>query len=504
MFKYIFRVSVASLLAALSSALISNLSELPLDSNGHLESHWLLTSEGCNDLLSTVKHSEHLIFRKHGVMDESLTLQFLNKYSPCVAASIEKGTPGYQLMHVLPQNLFSGISNFESWLRDLRKAEVGFMHFNSNPVDVMWIDGGRKVKLANIAKGERHTFWTQSYLGHMFELIDEVTKNSLGTYIIECNSFFTAGDPGVHTRRLTNEIAQVRNTFFDEYERAKMVTRTFTKLGFNKGRLPPDLFASIEAYYYNNMNHLALEEWHNKGGVHVNWYEVPAYMIQMPWELKRTWQTRLKELVETWIGNIPLENTDIYGIRQYQDGARLISHVDRINTHAASLIINVAQGKMREPWYIEIYDHAGRLHEITMNPGDIVYYESASCLHGRMKPLNGSHYVNIFSHYRPVGDSEWYLRPNPPGTPEPLIDIGDCKLNRDHCENPSDENNCRARVKCDKADLPTLSPSLETVHSGQDLFNYWEKYSHKTPPVNEIVPHTVGTKPLPKFGHSEL
>lgn len=182
------------------------------------------------------------------------------------------------------------------------------------------------------------------------------------------------GDPGEQRRDIPNEARQILNTFKGEWIHSNDCTRTFTKLGFNKGRLPSDLFASIEAYYYNNRNHLAIEEWHKKGGVHVNWYEVPAYMIQMPWELKRVWQTRLKELVEAWIGGIPLENTDIYGIRRYEDGARLISHVDRINTHAASLIINVAQ-EVRSPWFLEIYDHAGRLHEVEMVPGDIVYYE---------------------------------------------------------------------------------------------------------------------------------
>jgi hypothetical protein len=41
-----------------------------------------------------------------------------------------------------------------------------------------------------------------------------------------------------------------------------------------------------------------------------------------------------------------------------------------------------------------------------------------------MRPLNGSHYVNIFSHYRPVGDPEWYQKTNPPGTPKALLDVG--------------------------------------------------------------------------------
>ena len=98
-------------------------------------------------------------------------------------------------------------------------------------------------------------------------------------------------------------------------------------------------------------------------------------MVGMPWGLKGMWQERLRELVETWIGGVPLENTDIYGIRRYMDGAWLLSHTDREETHATSVIINVDQEEMREDWMVEIYDFAGRLHEIPMKPGDIVYYE---------------------------------------------------------------------------------------------------------------------------------
>jgi hypothetical protein len=111
----------------------------------------------------------------------------------------------------------------------------------------------------------------------------------------------------------------------------------------------------------------------------------------------------LKDLVEEWIGGVPIELTDIYGMRRYNDGARLLTHVDREETHATSLIVNIQQVGIREPWHIEIYDFKDRLHEIEMHEGDIVYYESARCLHGRMKPLQGDYYVNLFAHYRPVG-----------------------------------------------------------------------------------------------------
>ena len=60
---------------------------------------------------------------------------------------------------------------------------------------------------------------------------------------------------------------QVKNTFTHEWTRAHRVTRTFTALGFNKGRLPMDLWTSMKTYYYNNANNLAREEWNDKGCV---------------------------------------------------------------------------------------------------------------------------------------------------------------------------------------------------------------------------------------------
>lgn len=91
------------------------------------------------------------------------------------------------------------------------------------------------------------------------------------------------------------------------------------------------------------------------------WY-LPTYISLRN---QKYWQSRLKILVEAWSGE-QLELTDIYGMRRYDDGARLLTHVDREATHAASLIINIAQGAIRKPWKIEIYDFAGRLtiHQI--------------------------------------------------------------------------------------------------------------------------------------------
>ncbi|CAE7439598.1 unnamed protein product [Symbiodinium microadriaticum] len=309
--------------------------------------------------------------------------------------------------------------------------------------------------------------WHKTYLGHKFEIRegDVVLK----AFTVQFDGIIVQGDPG---HGLLPEPVPEKNIEWamrNEWSRCNRVKRTFTELGFSRGRLPNDVWGSISAYNYNNKANAAREEWDSKG-YFVNWWDVTPYLLGMPWNLKRVWQNRLKDMVEAWIGGIPLENTDIYGIRRYEDGARLLTHVDREATHAASMIINVEQVDMREDWMVEIYDFAGRLHEIPMKPGDIVYYESARCLHGRMKPLRGKSYSNLFTHYRPAGDPEWYLKENPPGTPEQLHEIGSCTA---HSEAMGDIG-----MDCDKAgSLPFLSQSGSTVSGPDDLFKYWKKVS---------------------------
>ncbi len=76
-------------------------------------------------------------------------------------------------------------------------------------------------------------------------------------------------------------------------------------------------------------------------------------------------------------------------------------HVDTCSTHVVSAIMNIDQGGMRKDWPLLILDHDGNEHNITMKPGDMIFYESARLLHGRPEPMEGDHYDNIFIHYMP-------------------------------------------------------------------------------------------------------
>ena len=83
-----------------------------------------------------------------------------------------------------------------------------------------------------------------------------------------------------------------------------------------------------------------------------------------------------------------------------------------------SAIINVDQD-VDEPWPLEVYGHDGMATNVTMEPGDMVLYESHSVVHGRPFPLNGKFYANVFVHFEPIGP----LDPNGPDNYDPVEDL---------------------------------------------------------------------------------
>jgi len=107
-----------------------------------------------------------------------------------------------------------------------------------------------------------------------------------------------------------------------------------------------------------------------------------------------------QEVIEEWTGQ-ELTQCSLYGVRIYEEGAVLATHVDRMPL-VSSAIIQVDQD-VDEPWPIEVIGHDGKAHNVTMEPGDMVLYESHSVLHGRPFPLKGRFYANLFVHFEPTG-----------------------------------------------------------------------------------------------------
>lgn len=174
-----------------------------------------------------------------------------------------------------------------------------------------------------------------------------------------------------------------------------------------KVRAPTHVRELLSEYWEKNKQHKKEEQW-GVGNVYTNHWEAPTYMVSVEdgnlrgggSKLKSAIWDAAKSTIEQWTG-MELKSTSMYGIRMYTEGAILNPHVDRLPL-VSSCIVNVAQD-VDEPWPLEVYDREGNAVNVTMEPGDMVLYESHSTVHGRPFPLKGKYYANIFIHFEPTG-----------------------------------------------------------------------------------------------------
>jgi len=136
-----------------------------------------------------------------------------------------------------------------------------------------------------------------------------------------------------------------------------------------------------------------------KGWIKSDHFEVATDLLSLDRfpELKTQVVSEMHSLLSEWTGAKLNSKGIIYGIRFYKNGATLGMHVDRKETHHISVNMSVAlDGK---PWPFDIVDHEGNEHQVLINSGECVYYESALCLHGRKTPFNGNYYANMYCHF---------------------------------------------------------------------------------------------------------
>lgn len=109
----------------------------------------------------------------------------------------------------------------------------------------------------------------------------------------------------------------------------------------------------------------------------------------------------MKPMFQWWSG-LELEGTTAYGIRAYRNDSNLLMHVDKSSTHVISGIYHVDRSDDAEPWPIVIEDFQGNTNQVYLEPGDLLFYESSKCFHGRPQVFIGGYYASLFMHYRPV------------------------------------------------------------------------------------------------------
>ena len=163
--------------------------------------------------------------------------------------------------------------------------------------------------------------------------------------------------------------------------------QNYTDIGIKKIRAPADLMELVVPFFEKN-KHLAQTEKWSHGNTYTNHWASPTKMLSVEQtaipgggrKLKNKIYNAAQDILEEWSGE-ELTPVSLYGIRIYEEGSILAPHVDRLPL-VTSAIINVAQD-VDEPWPIEVYAHDGKAYNITMEPGDMVLYESHSVIHGK-------------------------------------------------------------------------------------------------------------------------
>ena len=173
----------------------------------------------------------------------------------------------------------------------------------------------------------------------------------------------------------------------------------YTKTGFAKFPQPPEVKKLLSEFYQQHKQNRVIEPWHRVDTA-INFESVHTGMVFLPDNIRHRVAEIMAPIMEQWAGR-KLTFTALYGIREYYRGSILKKHVDRLETHVISVILNVYQ-EVDEPWELEVMDFNGNLQNIPQEAGEMVFYESAKLLHGRPLPLKGNVYANCFLHYMPA------------------------------------------------------------------------------------------------------
>ncbi|CAE8628885.1 unnamed protein product [Polarella glacialis] len=188
---------------------------------------------------------------------------------------------------------------------------------------------------------------------------------------------------------------------------------TFTDVGFKVGSMPQDLHTELLRFHSTERLTKAKPENMLVFCPNLSGRESDTWLLALPQDLRNKIETSMRPILAKWSGFEPddLQLTAIYGVRLYHNGSVLYDHVDRVDTHVISAILEVqhmvggaeADAADKELWPLHILDHDGGQHRVRNQVGQMILYESATCAHGRPQPFIGREFANVFVHFAPRG-----------------------------------------------------------------------------------------------------
>lgn len=245
--------------AALESLLLS-LDGLPLDDEGRLAANHLLYSASCPAALVASLADERGV-REPRAAAPAVMRAFAD--SACSLVCLQRGVPDHLIAHTLPYLVVSAEDegfpeNGSDWASaTCDAAELGLVNNLDREAHLFWVHpatGKEKHSGVVAAGGQSQMLWCATHLGHAFVVRDAAGEELLRVPPVQHDTFLQVGPspPSEGGPDFLDHVEQrSRELLLREWEGKDNVTRTFTDMGFGKGRLPRDVWASMLAFYHN-------------------------------------------------------------------------------------------------------------------------------------------------------------------------------------------------------------------------------------------------------------
>ena len=228
---------------------IDSIDNLPYDAEERLSSNIFLTPSHCvnwsNEGIDSVNSDLRDKYIINGEFKELLGLSISSKVQGCWGICVDRGTTKDLIEHPMLYHIYSEATedvDMATWYSEnCQQAEIGFVSYHPTPLDVYWIaPWGEKLHRAILEKGEKYTFWSQSWLGHQFELIDSRTNEIVMKRTVEFNGIHAVGEKPTLKKTLSME-REIENTLVNA-----LIFKYKNELSNINGELRPGIVHRID------------------------------------------------------------------------------------------------------------------------------------------------------------------------------------------------------------------------------------------------------------------
>jgi hypothetical protein len=224
------------------------------------------------------------------------------------------------------------------WISEFLRVDFGVVNQHNNLINVYWVepDTNREViNLENLA--QQVPQWLTAYVGHKFIARDATNNARVAEFTIKGSSLFVVQEKDVDPamvcnldqcdptnwndikktalRHIWSEGNSTERTRLESNERHPKMFKHFTKLGFEKRKMPKTTYNALSTYWRLNRDNLAVEKW-TPGSTFVNHRAHATFMAWLPenGHVKRVIFDNIKPILEEWSGIPKLVPTSFYGI----------------------------------------------------------------------------------------------------------------------------------------------------------------------------------------------